>query len=121
AVHFAPMISAVAATAQVPATCTGFIVRTTISPQLYAERVSTFEDRPRDETADNPVRHVHDLVDPHVACGARHRVCLLPIQPVGLAEPVNRGSHGVARRLEEIRADPRAYVVARRVVLGEHA
>src|SRR5439155_25047542 len=35
AVHFAPMISAVAATAQVPATWTGFIVRTAI-PRLYA-------------------------------------------------------------------------------------
>src|SRR3954447_21360602 len=31
AVHFAPMISAVAATAQVPATWTGFIVRTAIA------------------------------------------------------------------------------------------
>src|SRR4051794_4050188 len=32
AVHFAPMISAVAATAQVPATWTGFMVRTAIAP-----------------------------------------------------------------------------------------
>src|SRR5579884_2851331 len=39
AVHLAPMISAVAATAHVPASWTGFIVRTAISARLYAARL----------------------------------------------------------------------------------
>src|SRR5437763_8983787 len=38
AVHFAPMISAVAATAHVPATWTGFIVRTAIAPIVRRAR-----------------------------------------------------------------------------------
>src|SRR5215470_11121106 len=45
AVHFAPTISAVAATAQVPATCTGFIVRTAMAPSV--RRASSGAERRR--------------------------------------------------------------------------
>src|SRR5437773_7213826 len=58
AVHFAPMISAVAATAHVLASWTGFIVRTTMrkvyAARLNAERSGTGVDLRDREAGDRP-------------------------------------------------------------------
>src|SRR5579884_4550243 len=74
AVHLAPMISAVAATAQVPASCTGFIVRTAMLSivrrvRLGAERAGTGGDLRDREARDRAeaLRRLAGLCHPGVA------------------------------------------------------
>src|SRR5438045_8405067 len=74
AVHFAPMISAVAATAQVPATWTGFMVRTAIAQIVRrarsgAERSRAGVDLGNREARDRPeaLGRLARLRDPRVA------------------------------------------------------